>query len=113
MQCDTCQFWIHLKCSKLDLVDYKHLQGSNDPSFRLSYCSTSLPFGYLTESDLSCSVLDKNYIEISSKNSSVLFKPPPNLALLFNQFNNSSPEQQIDPENVGNSRYYEIDQIQQ
>ena len=113
MQCDTCQFWIHLKCSKLDLVDCKHLQGSNDPLFRLSYCSTSLPFGYLTESDLSCSVLDKNYIEISSKNSSVLFKPPPILALLFNQFNNSSPEQQIDPENVGNSRYYEIDQIQQ
>ena len=34
------------------------------------------------------------------------------MALLFNQFNNSSPEQQINPENVVNSRYFDIDQIQ-
>ena len=58
----------------------------------------------MTDKDFSCSVLSKNYIEISSKNSSVLSKPPPNLALLFNQFNNSSP-------NVLNSRYFGIDQI--
>ena len=56
--------------------------------------------------------LNKNYIEISNKNSSVLLKAPPNLALLFNQFNNSLPEQQIDPENVMNSRYFDIDQMQ-
>ena len=66
----------------------------------------------MTEKDFSCSVLNKNYIEISNKNSSVLLKPPPNLALLFNQFNNSSPEQQIDHENVVNSRYFDIHQIQ-
>ena len=39
-------------------------------------------------------------------------KPPSNLALLFNQFNNSSPEQQTDPENVENFRYFDIGQIQ-
>ena len=60
---------------------------------------------------ISYSILN-NYIEISNKNSSVLLKPPPNLSLLFNQFNNSSPEQQIDPENVVNSRYFDIDLIQ-
>ena len=38
--------------------------------------------------------------------------PPPSLALLFNQFNNTSPEQNVDPENVGNSRYFVIDEIQ-
>ena len=54
----------------------------------------------------------ENYNEISNKNSSVLLKPPPNLALLFNEFNNSSPEQQIHPENVVNSKYFYIDQIQ-
>ena len=56
-------------------------------------------------------VLNKNYIEISNKNSSVLLKGLPNLALLFNQFNNSLPEQQIDLENVMNSRYFDIDQM--
>ena len=34
------------------------------------------------------------------------------MALLFNKFNNSSPKQQIDPENVVNSTYFDIDQIQ-
>ena len=42
---------------------------------------------------------------VSSKNSSIHLTPPPNLALLFNQFNKTSPEQNIDPENVANSRY--------
>ena len=66
----------------------------------------------MTDKDFSCSVPNKNYIEISNKNSSVLLKPPPNLELLSNQFNNSCPEQQNDPENVVNSRYFDIDQIQ-
>ena len=43
---------------------------------------------------------------------SVLLKPSPIFTILFNQFNNSSPEQYIDPENVVNSRYFDIDQIQ-
>ena len=88
------------------------LQGLTDPWFCLSCCNTILPFGNLTDKDFSCSILNKNYIEISNKNSSVLLKPPPNLKLLFNQFNNSSPEQQNDPQNVVNSRYFDIDQIQ-
>ena len=104
--------WVHLRCNKFNLVDYKYLQGSADLWFCLSCCSTILPFGNLTEKDFPCSVLNKNYIEISNKNSSVLLKAPPNLAYLFNQFNNSSSEQQIDPENFVNSRYFDIDQIQ-
>ena len=42
---------------------------------------------------------------MSNKNSSVLLKPSPNLALLFNQFNYSSQEQNINPGN-------DVDQIQ-
>ena len=34
------------------------------------------------------------------------------MALLYNQFNNTSPEKNNDPENVVNSKYYDIDQIQ-
>ena len=44
-----------------------------------------LSFKNLTDKDFSCSILNENYIEISNKNSSVLLKPTPNLALLFNQ----------------------------
>ena len=98
-------------CNKLNLADNKCLQGSTDPWFCLSCCSVILPFGNLTDKDFSDSV-HKKRIKTSNKNSSVLFIPPPNLALLFNQFNNSSPRQKIDPENVVNSRYFDIDQIQ-
>ena len=77
----------------------------------MSCYSTILPFGNLTDKDFYCSILHKNYTEISNKNSSVLLKALPNLELLFNQFNNSSPKQQNDPKNVVNSRYFDIYQI--
>ena len=31
IQCDKCQFWVHLRCSKLNLDDYKYLQESTGP----------------------------------------------------------------------------------
>ena len=43
---------------------------------------------------------------------SLLFKPSANLSLLFNQFNNFSPEQKNEPENDVNSNYYDIDKFQ-
>ena len=49
---------------------------------------------------------------VSRKSSSIRLTPPPNLALLINQFNNTSPEQNVDPENVVNSRYFDIDEMQ-
>ena len=39
-------------------------------------------------------------------------KPPPDLALFFNQFNNAIPENHSDPENVIQSKYYDIDELQ-
>ena len=48
-----------------------------------------------------------------NENESLLsLKPPSDLAILYNQFNNTSPEKSNDPENVVNSKYYDIDQIQ-
>ena len=48
----------------------------------------------------------------SNKKHSIYLGPPPNLGLLFNQFNNTSPSQIVDQENVVNSRYFDIDEIQ-
>ena len=45
-------------------------------------------------------------------NSSIHLTPPLNLAYLFNRFNKTSPEQNIDLENVVNSRYFDIDEKQ-
>ena len=48
VQCDICQFWIHIKCNKLNHIDYKYLQGSNDPWYCSSCCDEILPFGTST-----------------------------------------------------------------
>ena len=45
-------------------------------------------------------------------NSPLLLKPSPNLELLVNQFNNATPENSSnDPEKIGSSRYYDIDEM--
>ena len=50
--------------------------------------------------------------ESKNSNSSLILKLPV-LALLFNQFNNAIPENNNDPENVIQSKYYDIDELQQ
>ena len=50
--------------------------------------------------------------ETNNLNSSLLLKPPPDLTFLFNQFNNAIPENHSDPENVIQSKYYDIDELQ-
>ena len=49
--------------------------------------------------------------ESKNSNSSLILKLPV-LALLFNQFNNAIPENNNDPENVIQSKYYDIDKLQ-
>ena len=44
--------------------------------------------------------MNNNKNESKNSNSSLILKPSPNLALLFNQFNNAIPENKSDPENV-------------
>ena len=45
--------------------------------------------------------------------SAINLKPPPNFSLLFNQFNDLSPDSiNKNPENMTNCKYYDIDDIQ-
>ena len=122
IQCDISQFWIHIKCNKLNHIDYKYLQGSNYPCYCISCCDEVLPFGTSTNKNFSSLVkpppgsddhncFKKNSDSYISKNSSLLLERSFDLSLLFNQFNNSSPEQKTDPENVVNCNYYAIDQL--
>ena len=40
-----------IKCNKLNHINYKYLQGSNEPWYCLSCCSKIFPFGTLTNKD--------------------------------------------------------------
>ena len=101
-QCDICQFCIHMKRNNLNHIDYKFLQGSNDPWFCISCCNEIFPFGTLANKNF-LSMMMVNASPTTNKNSdanptninsiSLVLKPSANLSLLFNQFNNISPEQ--------------------
>lgn len=49
--------------------------------------------------------LTKAIRKIETKDTSLFLNPSPNLALLFNQFNNTWPEINDDPDNLVNSWY--------
>ena len=52
-------------------------------------------------------------VKTLNNESSLLLKPSENLKLLVNQFNNNaSPEDNTDPEDVVQSKYYDIDELQ-
>ena len=82
-------------------------------------CTTMLfPFGNLNNQKFLGFINNNNNNnnnnnESKNSNSSLILKPPPDLALLCNQFNNAIPENNSDPENVIQSKYYDIDQLQQ
>ena len=81
VHCDICQFWIHIKCNKLNHIDYKSLQGSNDPWYCTSCCDEISPFGTIKKKFLSLanSPPDDCFTNVSdtyiSKNSSSSLKP--------------------------------------
>ena len=82
----------------------------------LSCNNTLLPFGNLNNENFLDFIGNNNNTITSSEtknlNSSVLLKPTPDLALLFNQFNNALPENRSDPENIIQSKYYDRDELQ-
>ena len=48
-----------------------------------------------------------------NSNRSLSLKPPPDLALLFNQFINAICENNSDPENAVQNKYYDIVELKQ
>ena len=96
-------------------MDYKYQQGCNEPWYCLSCTNTLFPFGNLNNQNFLTFISNKNTItnnETKNLNSSLLLKPPRDLTLLCNQFKNAIPENRSDPENVVQSKYYDIDELQ-
>ena len=93
-ECYICQIWVHMKCNTLNHIDYKHLQGSNDPWYCFSCCNERFPFGILTNKYFISSTSNSPQGTNSDNDNESLFslKLPSDLALLYNQFKNNSPE---------------------
>ena len=77
-------------------MDSKYLQGCNEPWYCLSCTNTLFLFGNL-KNQIFLNFIGNNNTITSSETTSLLLKPPPDLAFLFNQFNNAIPENHSDP----------------
>ena len=81
-------------------------------------CGTIFPFNYLSSNKnflASCTNTDSNITQWkdldNDRNSSLSLKPSSNLELLLNQFNNTTPENSNNPENISSSKYYDIEKM--
>ena len=101
--CDCCKLWVHLKCTKLELIDYYNLANNDQTWFCHKCCVTIFPFN-----NLDCQELQN---EMSSSNSCG------NVSTPMLNLNQNLPELPIieDPENphpiINNSCYYSCDRF--
>ena len=70
------------------------------------------PFTTINNSKLYSLFSGRFYCNSDSKESCLTLKPPKNLSHLFNEFNSFSSDINNTPENVINSNYYDVDQLQ-
>ena len=76
IQCDLCKYWVHIECNRLNDMDYKYFQVSDDPSFCGTCCSAIFPFASLNNncflSAISCDIFNKsNEKQIETKDISL------------------------------------------
>ena len=118
VQCDICEFCIHIKCSNLNYLDYRYFQNCDESWYCIECCNTIFPFNSSSSNKsflAYCTGSDSNFIQLkeleNDHNSLLLLKPSPNLELLVNQFNNATPKNNNGPEKTSSSEYYDIDEM--
>ena len=52
IQCDSCNHWIHIKCNKIKLETYKHLQSSIAELYCIKCFANIIPFSKLSHQQL-------------------------------------------------------------
>ena len=63
VQCELCELWIHIKCNKLNYLDYSYLQNYDESCYCIDCCSTIFPFNSLPSSKNSlacCNITHSN-----------------------------------------------------
>ena len=93
-------------------MEYKYIKGSNEAWYCLSCTNTLFLFGNLNNQNFLKFIGNNNTITSSETKKYLILKPPPDLALLFNEFNSAVSENRSDPENIIQSKYYDIDELQ-
>ena len=86
-------FWVHIKYNNLNFIDYKYLQGNNDPWFCVTCSSSRFPFNCLNKRFSSLLITQTgqtNSFSFDNNNSSLLLNPLPKITNPVNQLNDSA-----------------------
>ena len=114
--CAQCFKPIHLKCNNLNFLDGQLIKNSNSSWFCLHCSNNIFPFTNITNKKLQSVFSNEEYhvddYVDNSINTCLLLKPQENSMNLFHEFNNISFDQNNNSENIINSKYYDIDEIQ-
>ena len=88
VQCDLCEFWIHIKCNNLNYLDYRYLQNCDESWYCIERCSSIFPLNSLSSNInfLTCCTStdsDSNFIQLieleNDHNSSLLLNIMPSM----------------------------------
>ena len=117
--CEFHNSWIHPKCNQINFLRFQRICGNNSDSWFCFKCtSETFPFGNLNNQNFHSLIHDNSELNESfvgkytNDNSILTLNPPPNLKLLFNQFNELTAEShKKNPENFIISNL-DIDEIQ-
>ena len=117
---DFCNSWIHLKCNHLNFHDFQRISGNNsDPWLCFKCTGETFPFGNLSNQNFHSFIHNNPEMNESSMekytdgNTTLTLNAPPNLKLLFKQFNELTVESNKKiAENFINFRNLDIDKIQ-
>ena len=117
IQCDICNFSVHIKCNNLNYIDYKHLQGNNGLWYCITCSSSIFPFKFLNNKNSASLVISQteaNNYNFVSNNSSLLLNPSQKPINLVNQFNNNTiiDNDNKVTDNFIHSKYFDTDEIQ-
>ena len=112
VQHHLCDFWIHIKCNKLNYLDYRHLQNCGESWYCKECCNTIFPFNSLSSNKnfLTCCADTDSDSNITQWKDLDLH-PSSNLELLVNQFKYATPENSNDTEKICSSKYYDIEEM--
>ena len=76
IQCDICNFWVYIKCENPNYIDYKYLQGNNDPWNCITCSSSIFPFSCLNNKKIGSLLISQtgqtNNFSFDNTNSSLL-----------------------------------------
>ena len=112
IKCNLCLTKVHLKCNYLNYVDSQYIKFSNK-TWHCYNCSKDLfPFTTINNFKLYSLFSDRFYCDSDSNELCLSLKPPRIYNIYLMNLIPSPLISIIPPENVINSNYYDIDQLQ-